>query len=296
MKTIFFVSFISLVLGCSNPKDDYLNRIDGNYYETLLEQNLYSVNDTILISIGNREVGISKKHPFVRKSRIMFHEINTNGTFINKDFDNTFLKADTTQINNGSTIYYGSNNIDIIPNTKIRIGEYYRNDNLQPTNIWSTEFVYLPVTHDENIKRASRFLGIDPKIPYMDYVKKQGVFFKTSGELYLWIVDNTIFIIRKKIPGNQNQVMFHILTGDTFLNLDFDFNSKLSKKLLLAKTYEVAEFKTSKDIFSYNIRIGEYIVDNSKKRNLWAQEIDMGEVKKNELLKFHGDIEEVQAE
>jgi hypothetical protein len=296
MRTIFVVSFILLALGCRNPTDNYLNRIDGNYYKSLLEQNLYLVNDTILISLDNGKVTISKKRPFVPNSRIMFHEINTNGTFTNKDFNSTVLKPDSSQIKNGQTIFYGSNNIDVSPNTKIRIGEYYRSDNLQPIDIWSTEFVYLPVKHYDNIKRASKFLGINPKIPYMNYVKNNGVFFKTSGELYLWIIDDTIFFIRKKIPGNKNKVMFHILMGNTFMNLDFDFSTNLSNKLLLSSSFEIAELKTSKDIFSYNIRIGEYVVEHSKNKNLWAQQIDMSKVKNNELLKFHGDIEEIQAQ
>lgn len=296
MKTFFFISLVFLSLICCNRNDNFSNKFNKDYYESLLDQNLYSIKDSILIGINDGMIVISKKHPFVGDSRIMLHEINTTGTFTNKDFNSSNLKVDSAQIKYGAIIYYGSKNINIASNTRIRIGEYYRNASLQPINIWSTEFNYKPFKNDDNIKTATKFLGINPKVPYMNYVKEQGVFFKTSGDLYLWIVDNTIFFIREKISLNQKNIMFHILRGNTFLNLDFDFKSKLSKKLLLSKEYEVAELKISEDIFTYNIRIGEYVMDNAKKKNLWAQQINMHEVQNNELLKFNNEIEEAQAE
>lgn len=296
MRIILILGGFLFIVGCQSSANENNGFLAGEYSRELLEQNLFLANDSVLIGLNNDKLSISKKGPFMQKSRVAVRVINNDGSREDIDFSIALLSPKTLKLNKGQNIYYADKKVAFAPNTQIRVAEYIEYNDIPPGEIWSTEIEYKPEVKANGLDRGTLFLGVNPKIIFMDHIKKEGIFFKTSGGLYLWILGDLIFFIRKKINGNKNKTMFHILTESNFSNLDFYFEHKLSNKLLLSSKYEVAEIRTSNDIFLHHIRIGEYVAENLENGNLWAQEVNMAEVKTNELLKFQGDIEERQAE
>ena len=299
MRTIPVVWCFLVLMGCHRSMSENERHSAGAYSKVILDQTLFLVNDSVLVGLNSNQLSISKKTSFRPDSQIMIQKMDNKGL----NLEITYLRSDrldvkTFLLDGDQTIYYFLDNVAFTPNSSYSIGEYKMSDDINgiPVRIWSTEVDFRPGDRLGSHKNGNLFLSRDPRRMFMEQLKHEGIFFKTSGGLYLWMLNDSIFFVRKRIKGNKKKIMFHVLTESTFINLDFHFEHKLSNKLLLTDEYEVAEIKAPTNIFLYDIRIGEYVVENSGNKNLWAQRINMGEVKTNELLKFQGDIEEIRAE
>ena len=299
MRKVPVVWCFLVLMGCHRSMNENEILSEGTYSKLILDQTLFLVGDSVLVGLNSNQFSISKRTSFLPDSQIKVQKMDAKDlNFEISYLSSARLDVKTLVLDGDQTIYYFMDNFAFTPNSIYSIGEYKMVDDINgsPVMIWSAEVDYRPGDGQESHKNGNLFLSRDPRRIFMEHLKHEGIFFKTSGGLYLWILNDSIFFVRRRIKGNKKKIMFHVLTEPTFTNLDFHFEHKLSNKLLLTEEYEVAEIKTPINIFLYDIRIGEYVVEDTGNKNLWAQRIDMSEVKTNELLKFQGDIEEIRAE
>lgn len=128
---------------------------------------------------------------------------------------------------------------------------------------------------------------------YVEGLSK-GIFFEIRNGFYIMIHDYVLYLITKQESDLKSKMMLHFIYEDgSFVNSSFLFQSREIQSYFDGK---YANLKIARVDIPYGksnhgvmkkIRVGQY----DEKGNIWLQIIGLEDVKKNELLRYHGEFE-----
>lgn len=295
LKNLFFI-LICVLFSCKGEKEEesqkQLTAFDKMLKRALINGYYEQVDNDMGIAIYQDKMFILSNDRMHVKNNFLLHFLKEDKSFINKDFNfkNGIIKNSEFNLFKNLTII--KKEIPDLDFKSIRIGQYFRDKNGKPSNVWVKKIV------KNKIKPSSKKYGnefreqINLNILDEDFRKSLIVdkFFKNKRGDYILLNDSYIYFIIASNRELKDNFMLHFVKNDnTFINRSFSFKSKSFQNFLETpySALKIAriEIPYVEDQF-LKIRIGQYNHDG----NIWAQELIVKEIEENALLKYNNEF------
>lgn len=224
--------------------------------------------------------------------KFMLHFIKEDGTFLNADF----LAANASQFRIGKKkeqqLHAMEVPLTVADYKGIRTGQYRRDADGYPINIWATQIEKSTLGTGKNpyLNQLDGILGINVMAEQLNKDLAEGVFFQNPFGFYVLLGETDCYLITSKNTNIAPKIMLHYVRKDhSFENYSFQFESNEISKFLGSDLVEwrIAKVRSPK-IEYHKIRFGQF----NSNGNIWAQEVWPDELWSNPLLKYDGELKE----
>ena len=298
MCLLFLVSFYLLTF--YNCKEE--NKLkDDKPNVTKFENNLKAALVSGFYSQMTEDIGLSLYHDdiyYIHRNRkgfdsnkFLLHLIKEDNSFVNKDFlkDSFVVKDNVKGIFKNLDIIHRK--IDYYNYDQIRTGQFRRLEDGSTQNIWSKQARIENVINKNEIykNQIEDIVGINLVHENFESVLTKGVFFKIYKGFYLLLSEDYGYLIMLPNSSVKEKIMWHLIKEDnTFDNFSFNYwENQIDEELEFPfSDYQISKVYIPRETFYIKLRVGQFNADG----NIWVQEIMLEEVKKNDLLKYNGEL------